>query len=86
MAATVDVLHKLLERRGDVNAHNARSQTPLQLVAAARATKDRLAQVQAMVKTMGVKLPGLAEQLSNVTLPTEGWDACERLLKAKGAR
>jgi hypothetical protein len=79
-------LQLLIDRRGDVNAHNSQGQTPLQIVAAARATKERLAQVQAMVKSMGVKLPGLAEQLSNVTLPTEGWDACERLLKAKGAR
>jgi hypothetical protein len=39
--------------------------------------------MQATMKSMGVKLPG---QMSNVSLPIEGWDACERLLKAHGAR
>ena len=38
-----------------------------------------------MMKSMGAKLPGLAEQLSSVVLPIEGWDACERLLKERGA-
>jgi len=32
-----------------------------------------------------MKLPGLVDQLSKVALPTEGWDACERLLNAHGA-
>jgi hypothetical protein len=85
-AGDAELLQLILDRRGDVNARNAQAQTPLQVIAAVRATKDRLDQVQAMIKSTGVKLPGLAAQLSNVALPTEGWDACERLLKAKGAR
>jgi hypothetical protein len=85
------MLQLLLDRGGDVNSRNIRGQTPLQVLAASRATKDSLIQAAAMMKTMGVKLPGfseqgLAEQLSRFTLPTEGWDACERLLKAKGAK
>jgi hypothetical protein len=56
------------------------------LVAAGRATRERLAQAQALMKSMGIKLPGLIDKLSNLTLPTEGWDACERLLKARMAR
>jgi hypothetical protein len=36
---------------------------------------------------MGIKLPGLAGHLTpNIALQTEGWDACERLLKAQNAR
>jgi hypothetical protein len=80
-----ETLRLLIERGGDVRARDARGQTPLQVIAAGRATKDRLAQVQSMMAAMGAKLPGLAGQLENLKLPTEGWDACERLLKERGA-
>jgi hypothetical protein len=82
-AADPDLLRSLLDRGGDVNGPNALGQAPLEAVAAARAT---LAQAQTLMKSMGVNVPGLARQLSSVTLPTEGWDACERLLRAHGAR
>jgi hypothetical protein len=85
-AGEVELLQILVERGGDVNGRDARGQTPLEVIVAARGTRDRLAQVQAMMKTMGVKLPGLVEQLSSLTMPVEGWDACERLLKERGAR
>lgn len=85
-AGDAELLGLLLDRGGDTNAPNSQGQTPLEVVAAARATLDRLAQAQTLMKSMGVNVPGLADQLSNVTLPTEGWDACERLLKARGAR
>ena len=38
------------------------------------------------MKSMGIKVPGIADQISNITLPLDGWDACERLLKSHGAR
>jgi hypothetical protein len=76
----------LIDHGADLGAVNARGQTPLQVLAASRAIRDRLAQVQAMTKSMGLKLPGIVDQMSKVTLPTEGWDACEALLKAQGAR
>ena len=84
----------LLDCGGDVSAHNAQGQTPLQVVAAGRATRERLAQAYALMNSMGVKVPGIDKQLpveqllSSITLPTEGWDACERLLKAarRGSR
>ena len=79
----MQLLELLVDRGGDVNARNAQGQTPLQLITASR---DQLAKVQAMMKSMGVKLPGLADDLSNVTLPAEGWDACELLLEARGAQ
>jgi hypothetical protein len=82
----VELLQLLIDRGGDVNARNLRGQTPLQTIAAGRATKERLAQAQAMMKSMGMEMPGIVGQLSQVKLPLEGWDACERLLKAKGAR
>jgi hypothetical protein len=82
-AADPDLLRLLLDRGGDVNAPNALGQTPLEAVAAARATPAR---AQALMKSMGVIIPGLARELSSVTLPAEGWDACERLLKAHGAQ
>jgi hypothetical protein len=45
-AGDVELLQLLIERGGDVNAHNVRGQTPLQVVVAGRATRDRLAQAQ----------------------------------------
>ncbi|MBI3408335.1 MAG: ankyrin repeat domain-containing protein [Planctomycetes bacterium] len=85
-AGEVELLKLLIDRGGEVNSRNVQGQTPLEVVAASRATLDRLAQAQAMMESMGVKLPGLVEQLSNIKLPTEGWDECERLLKTHGAR
>jgi len=83
----VELLQLLIDRGGNVNARDGKGQTPLQVVANGRATRDRLAQTQAMMKSMGVKLPpGLADKLRNVVLPTAGWEACERLLKAQAAR
>jgi hypothetical protein len=32
-----------------------------------------------------VKVPGLVDRLSQVKLPIEGWNACEELLKSRGA-
>ncbi|MBI3863514.1 MAG: hypothetical protein HY290_16610 [Planctomycetia bacterium] len=85
-AGEVRVLELLINHGGDVNARDARGQTPLQVIAAGRATTDRLAQVQAMMKTMGMQVPGMAGQLTSMKLPTEGWNDCEQLLKAHGAR
>jgi hypothetical protein len=85
-AGDAELLKVLLSHAGDVNARNIAGQTPLQIVAAGRTTLERLAQAQSMMESMGVKLPGIGEQLSSVKLPTEGWDACERLLKEHGAQ
>jgi hypothetical protein len=82
----VEMLRLLLDRGGDANGRSPRGQTPLQVIEAGRATKERLAQVQSMMAAMGAKVPGLGDRLTNVTLPTEGWDACERLLKDHGAK
>ena len=85
-AGDVELLRLLLDRGGDANARNAQGQTPLQVVAAGRATRERLAQAQSMMKSMGIKLPGGLDRMTNVALPMAGWDACERLLEARGAR
>jgi hypothetical protein len=82
-AGDVELLQLLLDRGGDVNARNAQGQTPLQLLAASRTGMDRLAQMQAAWKSMGVELP---RRMPKVSLPVEGWEACERLLKARGGR
>ena len=79
----MELLQLLIEHGADVNARNAQGQTPLRMLAASRTGLDRLVQMQAMMKSVGMKLP---EQMSNVSLPVEGWDACERLLKAHGAQ
>jgi hypothetical protein len=82
-AGVVELLQLLIEHGGDASARNAQGQTPLQMLAASRTGLDRLLQMQAKIKSMGMKLP---PQLSNVALPIEGWDACERLLQAHGAQ
>ena len=85
-AGDVELLKLLIDHGGDVRARNVQGQTPLQVVAAGRATGERLAQTQATMKAMGIKLPGLVDQLAKVALPTEGWDACEQLLNAQITR
>src|SRR5207237_1070501 len=79
----VELLRLLIEHGGDASARDAQGQTPLQMLAASRTGLDRLVQMQEKIKSMGMKLP---PQLSNVALPIEGWDACERLLQAHGAQ
>jgi hypothetical protein len=85
-AGEVELLQLLIDRGGDVNARNPQGQTPLQALAAARGASKQLDQLKALMKSLGGKAPGLAEQALNVMLPTEGWDSCEKLLKAKGAQ
>lgn len=77
-----ELLQLLIERGGDVNARNAQGLTPLQAVTANRTAMDRLVQMKKQLKAAGMNLP---KGLANLTLPTEGWDACERLLKERGA-
>lgn len=82
----VHILQSLIDHGGDVNARNAQGQTPLEIVTIGRTSADRLAQAQAMMQAMGTKIPGFVGQLSSLTLPAAGWDECERLLRAHGAR
>jgi ankyrin repeat protein len=72
-AGEAELLQLLIDRGGNVYARNAQGQTPLQMLAAGRATRERLAQAEALIKSMGIKFPGLIDQLlANVTLPMEG--------------
>ena len=82
-AGDVELLQLLLDRGGDVDARSAQGQTPLEMLAASRAGLGHLVQLQAAWKSMGVKIP---QHMPNVSLASEGWDACERLLKARGGR
>jgi hypothetical protein len=79
------LLRLLIDHGADVNAKNAHRQTPLTILSAARESYARMAQAQAMMKSMGMKVPGVLEKLSQVKLPIEDWDACEKLLKSHGA-
>jgi hypothetical protein len=81
-----DLLKLLIDQGGDVNAPNAHGQTALTVLAASRASLEQLAQAQAMMKSMGYKGPGVLDQLSTFEAPTEGWDRCEQVLRAYGAR
>ena len=82
-AGDTDLLQLLIERGADVNARNAQGQSPLQVLSATRAGMEQVAKMQAAVKSMGMNLP---QQFANVSLPTKGWDECEALLKANGAK
>jgi hypothetical protein len=81
----VELLQLLIDHKGDVNGRDARGQTPLAAIEGARMALERVAEVQKMMASMKLKMPGIAEAMANVKLPTAGWDACERLLKAHGA-
>jgi hypothetical protein len=81
-AGDAELLQLLIDHGGDVNAANAQGQTPLQVLAVSRAAVDRLTQMQAAMKAIGMNVP---RHMANVSLPAEGWDACERLLQAHGA-
>ncbi len=81
-AGETELLQLLLDRGADLNARNARGQTPLQMVTATRQGVERLLQMQETMKSMGMRMP---PQMANVSLPTQGWEACERLLKSRGA-
>jgi hypothetical protein len=79
-AGEPDLLHLLIEHQGNVAARNAQGQTPLEVIAACRSAVDRLAHVESMMQSMGLKLPNILDQLKNTTPPSAGWAACERLL------
>lgn len=79
----VELLQLVLDRGGDVNARNALGHTPLQTLAASLANVAQLTQLQAAWKAMGTRIPG---HLANLSLPVEGWNACEELLKARGGK
>jgi hypothetical protein len=88
-AGNVELLQDLIDGGGDVSARNAQGQTPLDVVTAGRAMSASLAQAQSLLSSLGTKIPGVTDKLpverlmSEVTLPTQGWDACEQLLKAQ---
>jgi hypothetical protein len=84
-AGNADLLHLLINHGADLNVRNAQGQMPVQTLAACRAAADRLNQMQAQLKSMGVTHPGIAGHLAKVKLPVEGWEACERLLREHGA-
>jgi hypothetical protein len=84
-AGNADLLRLLIDRGGKVSVVNRQGQTPLAVVAASRATLGRLAQAKSMIASLGMRPPAILDQLSNVALPTAGWDACEKLLVSRGA-
>ncbi len=85
-AGDPESLQLLLDHGGDANLQNPQKLTPLGVIAAGRTSLERIAQIQEMTKSMGLKLPGIAAQISGFVAPTQGWDACEKLLKERGAR
>jgi hypothetical protein len=85
-AGDAEMLQLIIDRGGDVNARNFQGQTILQILAANRHSLDCLAQAKAMMKSLGPRVDPLFDQLSKLALPTEGWDRCEQLLKARGAQ
>jgi hypothetical protein len=84
-AGEAEMLQTLIHHGGDIGVRNPQGQTPLQSLAAAKNAAKQMESLQAMLKSMGGKVPGIAEQLAKFALPTAGWEACEQLLKAHGA-
>lgn len=90
-AGDVELLRLLLDGGGDASARNAQGHTPLEVVAAGRATLQSLDQAKQLLSSLDMTVPGAADQLpvqdllSSMELPTDGWDACARLLREHGA-
>jgi hypothetical protein len=85
-AGDSEMLQLLIDRGGDVNARNIQGVTALQTLAASRHSVDCLAQAQKMMKSLGAQVSGMFDQLSKLALPSGGWERCEQILKAHGAR
>jgi hypothetical protein len=85
-----DLMQVLLERGADVTVRNALGQTPLQVaqasLASVPATLELIARAKEMIQSTGsgANIPGYVESIENFTLPVEGWQACARLLMARG--
>jgi hypothetical protein len=84
-AGDAELLRLLLDRGGDPTARNRQNLTPMQVLTAGKANVERMEKAQEMMKSMGVKMPGNFEKLAQIKLPVEGWAACEKLLKERGA-
>lgn len=80
-AGQVAILTLLLGHGGHASSRNVQGQTPLEILKASRENLGRLAEVQAMAKSMGIRFPKIVDQLSASALPIEGWDACEHVLR-----
>lgn len=81
-AGAADLLKLLLDHGGNVTSRNLQGQTPLQILEACRVNLDRLASVQAMAKSIGIRLPSIVENLPSAKPPFDGWNACEAILKS----
>ncbi len=84
-AGEAELLRVLVEHGGDAGACNSMGQTPLDVVRGSLQAQESLAQSQAMIRKLGVKIPGGAK-LADLTLPVEGWEACARLLNERESR
>ncbi|HSQ55337.1 MAG TPA: ankyrin repeat domain-containing protein [Gemmata sp.] len=85
-AGDAEMLQLLLDRGGDPRVLNPQGQTPLGAIKASRASMERIKQMQEMVKTMGMAIPGMSERLAAFAPPDEGWTACEKLLVDRGGK
>ncbi len=81
-----DILKVLLEHGGNPNARDARGQTPLQALEQGRRSLEAVAQTRSSLESLGLTVPPELEQLMTAALPTEGWDACEEILRQRGGQ
>ncbi len=79
----VELLQQLIDRGADLTLKNARGQTPSDVITAGRAAGEQLAKAKAMLQSLGGKVPPVFQQLAKANLPTEGWSACEQLLRSR---
>ena len=85
-AGDAELLRVLLDHGSDPQARSAHGQTPLTALNMLRASREQMVQGQATILAMGVRLPPQVQAVLDAPPPTEGWAACERLLREYGGR
>ncbi|MDJ0925630.1 MAG: ankyrin repeat domain-containing protein [Acidimicrobiia bacterium] len=83
-AGNPQLLELLLDAGGRPDIRDQQGQTALQVLASSREQLEALEQAQALIQTLGLEVPDAVKQLGEAALPSEGWDACERILQRYG--
>jgi hypothetical protein len=77
-----EVLQLLLDHGADPNAHDLAGRTALRALESQRQMIRQFSEMQASLGSLGLAIPNM--NLPQPATPTEGWEECERILRAAG--